>query len=877
MKKYFKKVSAILSTGVITMSSIALAAAASYPAPFVVGGSANVAVVYGANSASTDVVHAGNIQSNLQSHMGSSDGSTDGISGTGEFVELSNTGDPLLLNATLSSVKSTLSSSDLATVLKDGTFQSTSSIGYTQRIYPGANQIDFAKQPSDDDDAQIGIALGTAPKTNYLYNVSVTFDENVNFTHADSAGETLTILGNKLTVGAGTTATKLVLLRSAESVDLDSDSPTADVTVEGETYTIELVSASDDAATVKVTDSSGKSARDTVNENDERTVNGLSVAVTNADETNLKLSATVTIGSSKLTLQDGIAVKEGSGEDIIDGTNVEFYDTAGAAATPAGGIGEIVLQVSAKNGQTDAIVPEQEFIDPIFGTIKVDFAGITVPMDSTAREEILVANSGSDKMTVNLRSHDGTDAKTVTWVKNNSAAMALADEDRDLFVVSEMGAVNQSGYVVLANDKEGGLYEVTSIINSSSTTASDDSITLRNVFTGLSYTFKATTEGTVSVSSQQGKTYTISYVGADSLSGGKAMTLRVNYPESTNDMILFPTIKTSKGAKVAFYQPTTINIGAWDGANSLDGDNFLLPDGDGYEDVAVTDANGVGNFTIDGTDVNSTSADKTVTVGQLTYNFTYSTLNTTIVYLNNPEGGYVTRPALIVFEEKDEASAHQAFVVTLDAGYDGDSAGIGVSDVVRTWGADTDLGNEIQLESDSDLYQDMDIWGTLFELDKSDSDQTTARISYPDTQVQAQVVVAEESAMISGGTVSGTTSTPLGEVLVTDAEISSVQSKNLILVGGSCVNSATATALGVSYPTCGAAFTTATGVGSGQFLIKSVADAYTTGKIALVVAGYDAADTANAATYLRTQAVDTSKEYKGTSSTSAELVTTVAA
>jgi hypothetical protein len=46
--------------------------------------------------------------------------------------------------------------------------------------------------------------------------------------------------------------------------------------------------------------------------------------------------------------------------------------------------------------------------------------------------------------------------------------------------------------------------------------------------------------------------------------------------------------------------------------------------------------------------------------------------------------------------------------------------------------------------------------------------------------------------------------------------------------------------------------------------------------MALLVAGYEAADTVNAATYLRTKTVDTSKEYLGTSATSATLVTETA-
>ncbi len=49
-------------------------------------------------------------------------------------------------------------------------------------------------------------------------------------------------------------------------------------------------------------------------------------------------------------------------------------------------------------------------------------------------------------------------------------------------------------------------------------------------------------------------------------------------------------------------------------------------------------------------------------------------------------------------------------------------------------------------------------------------------------------------------------------------------------------------------------------------------DKFSTGKLALVVAGYGAADTTNAGTYLTMKDVDTSKEYKGTSATEATLV-----
>jgi hypothetical protein len=170
---------------------------------------------------------------------------------------------------------------------------------------------------------------------------------------------------------------------------------------------------------------------------------------------------------------------------------------------------------------------------------------------------------------------------------------------------------------------------------------------------------------------------------------------------------------------------------------------------------------------------------------------------------------------------------------------------------------------------------DTDVWrsfmysalATEFLWDKPTSGQDSIKILYHGEEVPADVYATSPSTTVGGAST-------LGSVLFKDSETSSYAGKNLIIVGGSCINSAAATALGVPAHTCGAAFTTATGIGAGQFLIKSVASS-TTGKIALVVAGYDVADTANAATYLRTQTVDTTvgKAYKGTTASTASLIT----
>ncbi|MBU2615948.1 MAG: hypothetical protein KKC19_02485, partial [Nanoarchaeota archaeon] len=145
--------------------------------------------------------------------------------------------------------------------------------------------------------------------------------------------------------------------------------------------------------------------------------------------------------------------------------------------------------------------------------------------------------------------------------------------------------------------------------------------------------------------------------------------------------------------------------------------------------------------------------------------------------------------------------------------------------------------------------------------------QKIATLTYPTSQVYSKIYFDSIG--------SSTTDKPqLGSVLVTDAEVTSVQSKNLVVVGGSCVNSVAASLVGGAY--CGSAWTSATKIGTGQFLIQSYNNPYTSGKVALLVAGYERENTVDASTYLRNKPqgeIDTTvgKKYVGTSGTQATL------
>ena len=905
----FKKVASVLSSAVMVSSTVALAAAANYPAPFVDGGAADVAVVYGSTAQATDLVAVTDITSNLQAKLAAQTAtgtSTTSSVVSGDAYELFTGSSKIYLNDSLNKVRNSATDSNLPVVLADGSFEGDVTATYEQKItFNKHPRVQFGQHPTSSDDPVMALVLGTT-SSNHIYNLTVTFNKGVNFTHSDSEGEELVLFGQKVVVGSATDNTNLILLKSAEELSLTSDDPTAEVTVEEKTYTVELVSSSDTAATVKITDSDGNSDSKEISQDASKTVQGLEVGITNADETNLKLSATVSVGASggRLKLGNNAAVKTGSDEDTMDGTNVWFGDK-GEQVLPGGNLTKIVFQIAAEDTDTDAMVDGNVFIDPVFGSIKLDFAGLSIPEVSSAREDIIIKNSGSDKMTVTFQAYEGTEAKTINWYYNKTTEAKLAETGNtgnDTIAVMDMERILKDSYVVVGNEDEGGLWKLKVVQNDTSSYTSSD-IEFENVFTGnkQTATIEKDGQGTIDFA---GKTYTVYYSDSRTTSGDE--WVRLAYADGSrgtaDNAVIYPTIETSKGAKLGFYKPLNISLGphaqglGWNGLNGTLA-AMKFPDGDGYTTISVANGGNESDWHIGGAtkatnllNLSNASAGVVFTVGQLTYNLTAAdaartlnlgterpdgTMNGSTLYLHDVSGAKIEEPAIVIFEEQDDSSGktYEALIVNIEGGGT-TAASIGVSDVETTWGKDAEF-DEQQMESDTDLYKSADFWGTIITTDQSDTDSYTATISYPDEQVEAQIYVAEESAAITGSTVTGGSVTELGSVAVSDSEVGSVSGKNLVVVGGSCVNTVASDLLdGAS---CGSSWETATGVGSGSFLIETFTR--TGDKVATLVAGYNAGDTTNAAKYLTTQAVDTTvgKKYVGTSATSATLQTETAA
>jgi hypothetical protein len=152
--------------------------------------------------------------------------------------------------------------------------------------------------------------------------------------------------------------------------------------------------------------------------------------------------------------------------------------------------------------------------------------------------------------------------------------------------------------------------------------------------------------------------------------------------------------------------------------------------------------------------------------------------------------------------------------------------------------------------------------GLIVEAPEGNLDNEQVIISIPDDRVYATVSV------VAGG--SATTTGEAGALLIKDTALADAAGMNLVVVGGSAINAAAAELLGGAFDE--ADFMAETGVAAGEFLLQSFSRS---GKTALLVAGYDAADTENAAAYLLNVGADTAvgTKLKGVSATEATVVT----
>jgi len=189
---------------------------------------------------------------------------------------------------------------------------------------------------------------------------------------------------------------------------------------------------------------------------------------------------------------------------------------------------------------------------------------------------------------------------------------------------------------------------------------------------------------------------------------------------------------------------------------------------------------------------------------------------------------------LVLVEEDRNEDIGDGETITLSIGIDSEE--VSVEKV-------TISGSEFEEIGDTDVWRGFvySAIGTEVLWDKS-SEQKEVELIYHGEESYGNFYLSENLEFTSPS-----------ETIVTvyDNEVSKVSDKNLIVVGGSCINEVAMRLVGgIDVPLCGSDWTMNTGSGANEWLIETYNSPYALEKIAVLVAGYEKKDTTNAIKYL---------------------------
>jgi hypothetical protein len=846
MKFNFKKIVSGLTSTALVGSTIALAAAASFPAPFVDGGAADYAMVYGSNF---DLSAVSTVSASLSAATTSTGGSSGGSTPTGgDFVKLDKSSNHLnIRDAITGPFGSTVDDEDLEELLGDGEYVADDSdtFSYEQKITLGANTLshfrdsDYEEQQGlNDKTPTVGINISDG---DFILNYTLDFldqaeSDEVSGDFEDFEGSDLPLFGKNFYISDwknGTSATqagKLTLLDSASSTVL-KEGETVTLTVDGVTYTVSL----DFLSTTEVIINVNGVPTNSLNEGEtHRLSSGAFIGIRDIlqrDVAGALGSVEFSIGAGKLELTHGSDVK--INDVSINDMKVYMYK---GSANGGKSIDKIELEWKAEDDLF--ITPNSEVKMPGFNAIKFTMNDLV----RSPEEKITVEKGGDTDAQLTVPIKDGNAEINLLFGNASADFVGLGEgqgewlatsKTRTLHFIEKWGGSNFHKWVVVSynstNDAESYLL---SFKANEDTSDGRNETTIKNEITGetwdnrvagdifdlgnaqifINSVFVNGSDEYVNISAGSSATDTTTetsfhYVFSD---GG----LMINLPVLINNQtgVIHGAINISGGAAKAFNGATeNTNIDHLDWVHNLKHatssstqSNFSNTAGAGFSSF---------NLTADGE-----NKDDDLMAGT-GFDLTFDQTSSNAVQVNQVQGAGTGGPR----------------------GLENEAIG---NNVYETFVLD-DAAPRI--------------------LHYTDPDEDYAEIYYPtgDSETYGEVFITD----VSAGSGSGET----GSLSVMDSELQSsgMSGKNLVIVGGTCVNSAAASLLGVSSPTCGSAWTSASGAGPGEFVIQSWSNPWAASKVATLVAGYEQADTQSAATYLTTQSVstDVGKKFKGTTAT----------
>lgn len=794
-------------------ATVGMAAAASYPAPFVQSGAANVAIVVGgADAAATDGIAATNIYASLSGSVVSDSSGTPVVSGTAWQVATSS--DKLEISENISAITGFIDDADLS-ILADGAISNEKGTAkYNQKFYFDATSPSVVY--AEDDDENIGLWLKATDGENIAryvmhFTTSLRSDTNSAGSYPDIEDKEISILGKPYSI--------VTAANGSTAVATDAD--------------------------VELTLMSG-AAKGTIGNDEELTVGGRTVSAVISSATQAQFTVDGETLNEKLDDGGMGALNDGT---YIGVTDITYQDYAGGIQQATFFLGADKIEL--KNGSS--LVVNSITVDNAAVEIESSISGgdvsITdIKVNMTAEEDLYVAIDG--KLSENSELNEPEVLITNNWDLEFKGLKTHNEEELTLKPTSsdaryQLDFINYDGNAVTlplmlsnASGVFGGEKADYRFIFSPQGDLTDENITDNDYFI-LNTADPRTSAGNA-------RSYVVQYKGSDAYAADTEPKYKFNVWGEEGDMITKNVDMDATGG----------------GTLDLNGGDFTI---DNLEAVTSKDVSIV--FTnqdyASGGDQAAVSCYARTQYNAL-INITDGLRNMTNMSAGGSEAGMIAGVAWTVNVSLDDAdrdgdtlnlaTEQQIFFISLVNDSDDEIASslTGTTD----WITDT---------VDSDLSKYMTTYGAYIESVDTSSAPASLTVTIPESIVEPLVYVSSGDITVS--TVVGGTS---GMITVQDSEASAESSKNLLVIGGSCINSVAAALLGGAL--CGDAFTTKTGVGAGEYLIETFASPYSSDKVAMLVAGYNAPDTTKAATALVNSAIDTSvgKKYVSADSTVTE-------
>jgi hypothetical protein len=796
MKFNFAKIASAAASAAIVGSTVALAAAASWPAPFVEDGTADVAVVWGN---SPDLVPAvaditGSLNAAITAQGGSS-GSTVGAPTSGDFVKLEKGSNLFNIGDTWDEFFNPVSDEELEEVLADGEYISDSNddYEYEQTLDLGSHALSFFEDSDfNRDDPMLGFALPN-DATVMTYTLEFTDEVECGADFEDCISSELPLMGKNYFISDISTTSngwRFELLDSAVEQTV-TEGETVTVNVDGVAYTVSISFISADEVTLNI---NGELVDD-LGEGDTKQLAGgeahIGVKSINKLEVAGELgSVQFSLGEGEITLEDGQEV-ELNGETINDLTDSDTVtvDIVNSSATDL----ESMTLTWTRNEEA-WVAPGTDLTFPVFETFTMSMAGFNTP----EQEMLTVEGDGDTSIAVDTYAEEGAVTFHLLYTDDSSSPDwdGLGEDSDHKLVTSAVAGDTTIGVPIALNESEDSYFVATWI----------------NGDEAESYVFE------------------ISGIAAE---GGENHTTLNNLASGGDDVTIDGVGETE-------------NIGEVE---------FLL--------VAANDAAGTASVNITALSSGNVYADRFVTKEGLQFKLPIASDTITTDGYVNVTGAAPTWVMNFTEEDEDDNVADgSSFTITV---------GFNADDEAEVTATSVSL-EEVGSSDTSEGYVASSL-ATMVTYDNPSSGPATIDIEYHGGESYADVYLSGYNAMTNGDTGSA------GQFAIQDDQLASsgMGMKNLIIVGGTCINSAAQQVLNLNAPACGSAWTSAVGEGGGQgeWIIQTFASPWADDKVATLVAGYDVTDTANAATALRTQSsidISVGKKYKGTTATTVSPV-----